>query len=131
MSYADRCIERAYRLADDFARSKIRENSKPDIVWEQSEYDYRSRSKDIRVNTTKQDGWVIVAREGRCIVALEDGGVIEGELKIRAKLFRRDRNIATNYAYWTTYNKDKVLWGGRKLTVDIAEVIILKLGPPV
>lgn len=129
MSYLDRCAKRAYELVDEFARDKMRNDISPDIIHHQVEHRYNNRTQSLFVSDSRNlDGWIISSRDGKCIIGLEDGSILIGELKLRHQLFGGDEKKSSSYCNWREFSKDKLLWGSNRITVDIAEAIVNYLG---
>lgn len=129
MGYAERRVSHAYRLIEEFVQGKIQQNIEPDLVHRQSEIQYDERRNKTYYSTNLLDGWVVAIREGRCIVALEDGGILEGELKFKSHFFRKNRKRASGYAYWTEYNQNAYRYNADALGVGTAHAIVLTLDP--
>ena len=122
MGYARRRGLEAFRLANQFAEDKVRQDVRPDIIH--SGYTY----EDERLVEKDYDGWFIVAHGNKCIVALEDDTVIVGRLNWLARLFGASRNDVDSYGSWKRYYEHAFRYElSGQLPVDLCEAITAAL----
>lgn len=132
MSYSDGRARRAFEIVEHYVDEKISHDVPPDMVHRQTEVVVNWATGNHTFNKRNLLGWLVYAEGDKCIVALEDGGILEGSLKIWSILLRRNRKDASSYGYWRLHRRDQLklvspLIYKRDMNAELANAIIANL----